>query len=86
MTRPTPGQGDEVRPRWIDGEMSDPWWRDWVAGITAEHADDLEDWAERIAATYGREGTLEVTACVWALLDRIDHLIAADATARTEER
>jgi hypothetical protein len=65
-------QQERQRPRWIDGEMAEPWWRDLIAGITADHADDLTEWAERVATTYGRSGSLEVTALVWALLDRID--------------
>lgn len=67
---------DGAHPRWIDGDMEQPWFRDLIAGSTAEHAADLTGWAERIAHTYSRGGTLEVTAVVWALLDRIDALQA----------
>lgn len=70
---PPPGQADgKRRARWIDSPMLEPWHRDLIAGATAQHSQDLRGWAERIAETYSKSGTLEVTAVVWALLDALD--------------
>lgn len=65
----------QPRPRWVDSEMQEPWHRDMLVGLTVHHSrtvDDLRRWAEGIARTYSKSGTLEVTACIWALLDALD--------------
>lgn len=62
------------RPRWVDAEMQEPWHRDLLQTAATTHppAAHLQEWAERIAYTYSKAGTLEVTACVLALLDALD--------------
>jgi hypothetical protein len=54
--------------------MHEPWFRDLVCAVTAAGVNELPDWAERVAHSYSRSGSLEVTAVVWALLDEIDRL------------
>ena len=51
--------------------MEEPWHRDLVGKVIGEHGDDLPQWAERVAHKYSRSGTLEVTAVIWALLDKL---------------
>jgi hypothetical protein len=72
-----------ARPRWATADMKEPWHRDLMVGLSVAHTqtpDDLRRWAERVAFAYSEWGSLEVTACVLALLD------ALDAEAEASER
>lgn len=55
----------------LDLPMREPWHRDAVMTAQAANADDVLGWAERIAAAYGKSGTLEVTAVVCSLIDLV---------------
>jgi hypothetical protein len=68
-------------PIWVDAPMAESWHRDAVAGLIAQHR-DLKDWGMRVAETYGRSGTLEVTAVVWALMDAVAGVLAQQDEAR----
>lgn len=54
--------------------MREPWHRDLIVGRTASHPDRaaVVGWARGVAEVYSRSGSLEVTACIWALLNELD--------------
>ena len=60
-----------ANPEWTTVPLAEPWHRDAIAGLisqtTSEYGPGLNAWSMRIVDCYGRNGTLEVSACILAL-------------------
>lgn len=72
-----------TNPEWTTVAMAEPWHRDRLSTAIDAFAGDLDHQSLRIVETYGRSGTLEVSAVVLALRAEIARLRAV--AARLEE-